>query len=183
MAMLDAIQEHTQLALQLKWPNDIVWHDHKKVGGLLTESEFEGEQVVWVVVGLGLNVSVDFSSFTEPEPDRPHRPGSGHPPLAETATSLSMILDRETKSLRLPILQSYLRNVERRYEALRHGVMPHLEWQRKLVGMGQPVSVTVLDSHRQVTGTMAGVDENGALRIRRPDGSIVSVIAGDVTLR
>jgi biotin-(acetyl-CoA carboxylase) ligase len=61
--------------------------------------------------------------------------------------------------------------------------MPHLEWQRKLVGMGQPVSVTVLDSHRQVTGTMAGVDENGALRIRRPDGSIVSVIAGDVTLR
>ena len=94
-----------------------------------------------------------------------------------------MILDRETESLRLPVLQSYLRNVERRYEALRHGFMPHLEWQRKLVGMGQPVSVTMPDNQRQVMGTMAGVDQNGALRIRQPDGLIVSVIAGDVTLR
>jgi biotin-(acetyl-CoA carboxylase) ligase len=49
--------------------------------------------------------------------------------------------------------------------------------------MGQPVTVTILDSERQLSGTMAGVDQNGALRIRRPDGSIVSVIAGDVTLR
>lgn len=183
LAMLEAIAEYTQLNAALKWPNDIVWHNRKKMAGLLTETEFESNSLSWVVVGLGLNVNVDFGAFTQAEPDRPNRPGSGHLPLSQTATSLSMILERDTADLRLPILQHYLKRVEQRYTALKKGVAPHFEWQRRLIDVGKMVTVSNAGGNAQQSGVVTGVDENGALRLRLPDGSMVTILAGDVTLR
>jgi BirA family transcriptional regulator, biotin operon repressor / biotin---[acetyl-CoA-carboxylase] ligase len=183
LAMADSIETHTGMRVKFKWPNDIVWEDNKKLAGVLTEAELEGEQVNWVVVGMGLNVNVDFSSYTDPEPDRPGRPGTGHRPLADTATSLSMILGQDTADLRLPLLQTYLTNVERRYEALAHELSPRAEWQRRLVGIGQEVTVSFMNEPHHYQGIITGVDENGALRLRQADGTMVTVIAGDVTLR
>jgi BirA family biotin operon repressor/biotin-[acetyl-CoA-carboxylase] ligase len=183
LAMADAIETHTGLRVKFKWPNDIVWEDGKKLAGVLAEAEIEGEQVNWVIIGLGLNVNINFGDYTEPEPDRPGKPGTGHPPLAQTATSLAMLLDRDTDDLRLPILQHYLANVERRYEALAHELSPRAEWQRRLVGVGQEVTVSVMNEPQPYQGTMTGVDENGALRLRQADGTMVTIIAGDVTLR
>ena len=183
LAMIDSIQAHTGLLPGVKWPNDLVWGNGKKLGGILTESEFEGDKLNWVIVGIGLNVSVDFSTNTEPEPDRPGKPGTGHPPLAEIATSLSMIMGKDTTHLRLPVLQNFLKNVEQRYTALQRGVSPHFEWQRRLVGIGKAVTVTMLDNGEKYQGTITSVNENGALRLRQEDGSMVTVLAGDVTLR
>jgi BirA family biotin operon repressor/biotin-[acetyl-CoA-carboxylase] ligase len=183
LALADAIELHTELSPGLKWPNDLVWRDGKKLAGILTELDIEGESLNWVVVGLGLNVNVDFSRQTQAESDRPGRPGSGGPPLAQLATSLSMIMGRDTGGLRLPILQSFLFNVEQRYEALRQGKLPHHEWQERLVGIGQPVTVTVLSEGQRQEGILAGVDENGALLLTQADGSTIPIFAGDVTLR
>lgn len=183
LALADAIELHTELSPGLKWPNDLVWRDGKKLAGILTELDIEGETLNWVVVGLGLNVNVDFSRQTQVEPDRPGRPGSGGPPLAQLATSLSMIMGRDTGGLRLPILQSFLFNVEQRYNDLRQGKLPHHEWQERLVGIGQPVAVTILDAGQRQEGILAGVDENGALLLTQADGSTLPIFAGDVTLR
>jgi BirA family biotin operon repressor/biotin-[acetyl-CoA-carboxylase] ligase len=183
LAMIAAIEKHTRLAPLVKWPNDIMWEDGKKLAGLLTEFELEVETIKWVIVGLGLNVTVDFGNYTTPKPDRPQRPGSGHAALADTATSLSMLLGQPTDSLRLPILQSYLFNVEKRYEALQQGVLPHLEWQRKLIDIGKTVTVTLPGGNLQYSGEIIGVDQFGALRLRQNDNNIVSIPAGDVTFR
>lgn len=183
LAMIDSIQAHTDLLPGVKWPNDLVWGDGKKLGGILTESEFEGNKLNWVIVGIGLNVNIDFSADTEPEPDRSGKPGTGHPPLAQTATSLSTIMGQDTTHLRLPILQTFLKNVEQRYTALQRGVSPHFEWQRRLVGIGKTVTVTVLDNSEKYQGKITSVNENGALRLRQDDGSMLTVLAGDVTLR
>lgn len=40
----------------LKWPNDLVIED-RKVGGLLCEARWRGNELWWAVVGLGLNVA------------------------------------------------------------------------------------------------------------------------------
>jgi BirA family biotin operon repressor/biotin-[acetyl-CoA-carboxylase] ligase len=183
LAIVEAIANQTNLSIYLKWPNDLVWEDGKKLAGILTEAEIEGDRLNWAIVGIGLNVNVDFSDQTEPEPDQPGKPNSGHPPLSQTATSLSMILGRDTDDLRLPILQHFLANVERRYTALKRGVSPHYEWQRHLIGLGQFVTVTVLDEVRQYEGKITGVTENGALRLRQADETMVTILAGDVTLR
>ena len=178
LAMLDSIKEHTGLSALVKWPNDIVWTDRKKLAGMLTEAEFDNNRTSWVVVGMGLNVNIDFNSYTTEEVE-----SADNPPLAQTATSLSTILERDVSALRLPLVQGYLRNVEQRYEALRQGVSPHFEWQRKLATIGQTVTVTETNGGRRYHGTVTGVDENGALRLRQEDGSIISILAGDVTLR
>jgi biotin-(acetyl-CoA carboxylase) ligase len=94
-----------------------------------------------------------------------------------------MIMNRDTSGLRLPILQSFLVNVERRYEALRQGELPHREWQERLVGRGETVRVTVLDGAEEYEGILTGVDENGAMLLTQTNGSKVTIFAGDVTLR
>lgn len=45
------------LGLRVKWPNDLVAEDGRKVGGLLAEMDTDGVRVRWVVLGLGLNVN------------------------------------------------------------------------------------------------------------------------------
>ncbi|MBN1993526.1 MAG: biotin--[acetyl-CoA-carboxylase] ligase [Anaerolineae bacterium] len=176
LALANAIETHTGLRPGLKWPNDLVWHDGKKLAGILTEVDIEGERSNWVVVGVGLNVNLDFKKETG-------QSGNGDTPLAQTATSLSLILGRDTDQLRLPILQKFLSNVERRYDALRQGgVLPHREWRSRLVGLGQPVTIIGVEGDvRQ--GIMADVNENGALLLQQADGSLMTFLAGDVTLR
>src|SRR6201993_709780 len=51
-----AIQTQTGLAVDLKWPNDLLIGG-KKVGGILTEMHAEPAQVRFVIVGIGLNVN------------------------------------------------------------------------------------------------------------------------------
>jgi len=40
---------------QLKWPNDLMV-DARKLGGVLCEARWQGDQPSWVVVGIGVNV-------------------------------------------------------------------------------------------------------------------------------
>ncbi|HEX9926123.1 MAG TPA: biotin--[acetyl-CoA-carboxylase] ligase [Anaerolineae bacterium] len=180
LALVDAIEAETELDPRLKWPNDLIGTDGKKLAGILTELELDQEHLSWVIVGIGLNVNIDFVKL-EQETGSPGKSGNGSPPLSKKATSLSMILGRDTSADRLPILQKYLANVERRYEALRQGELPHQEWSRQLAGLGQPVTVVGLDQTH--TGTMTGVDENGALLLEQPDGSVITILAGDISLR
>src|SRR6202049_3346749 len=49
-----AVQALTGLAVNLKWPNDLLIGG-KKVGGILTEMHAEPAQVRFVIVGVGLN--------------------------------------------------------------------------------------------------------------------------------
>jgi BirA family biotin operon repressor/biotin-[acetyl-CoA-carboxylase] ligase len=177
LAMVDAIEQQTGLRPDLKWPNDLLWTGGKKLAGILTELEFEQDRLAWAVVGIGLNVNVDFAK--QPDLEKGSS-GNGGPPLSQTATSLSMILGRDTRADRLPILQRFLENVERRYEALRRGVLFHREWASQLVGLGHPVIVTAPDKTYQ--GIMVGVDESGALMVRQSDKTTVTILAGDVTL-
>ena len=174
LAMADAIETQTDLVVDLKWPNDLVWKDGKKLAGILTELEVEDDKVAWIVVGMGLNVNIDFSK-------QANETGNGGPPLAQTATSLSMILQRDTGADRLPILQKFLVNVERRYEALQEGKLPHQEWGRRLAGLGK--SVTIAGPDETYRGIMVGVDENGALLLKQADGSTSTIIVGDLSLR
>ena len=164
LAAADAVAEVTGLRPALKWPNDLLL-EGKKLAGVLTEMGLEGEALAWVVVGVGLNVNVDFTSQA--------------PELADTAISLAMMLGQPLS--RLPLLHSYLARVERRYTALRYGHSPHPEWAVRLETLGQQVTVLAPDGSYQ--GLAESVDEMGALLLRQPDGQLMRILAGDVTLR
>ncbi len=175
LAMVDAISTHTTLSVHVKWPNDLVGADGKKLAGILTESEFMGTQLNWVIVGIGVNINIDFNQQANSDSEPRN--------LAQTATSLSMLLNRNTSDLRLPILQTFLKNVEQRYIALQKGVSPHFEWQRKLIDLDKSITVTMLDKNQQHTGKIISITENGTLRLREEGGTIITILAGDATLR
>ena len=178
LALVEAIEQLTELTIKLKWPNDLVWHDGKKLAGILTEFELNEESLNWVIVGMGLNVNIDFAKLSTPAETTESTVES----LRQTATSLSMLLGRDTADLRLPLVRQFLINIEQRYQSLQVGQQPHQAWSERLIGMGKPITVTAMDGQQQ-HGLIGGVNEDGALMLRQADGTEIIVWAGDVTLR
>ncbi len=164
LAAVDAIESQTGLQVGLKWPNDLVIGG-AKLGGILTEIELEGKRVDHAVVGLGLNVNLDPDQLSQD--------------LLMVATSLSHHLGREVP--RLPLLRTLLQATELRYRALEAGRLPQAEWAGRLDTLGQSVSVSALGDSFE--GVAEGVNEDGALLVRRADGRLETIIAGDVRVR
>lgn len=52
--ILDILKTEYKIELEIKKPNDLVYHG-KKLGGILTEAKLVSEQVKYLVVGIGIN--------------------------------------------------------------------------------------------------------------------------------
>ena len=159
VACLHAIEKETGLAVAIKWPNDLLL-DGRKVAGILSEIGQPAKRP-YVIVGIGLNVNVDFQSWPE---------------LGAQATSLREALGRPVP--RLPLLQEILRQIELAYDRFRAGYSPYDEWVAHLSTLGREVRVTTAE------GTLAGravaVDSDGALCLVLPDGTRRRILTGDV---
>ncbi len=57
LAVVEALEWYG-LELWIKWPNDVLLRG-KKVAGILVEASWEGEQVEYVILGIGVNVCRD----------------------------------------------------------------------------------------------------------------------------
>ncbi len=166
LAVVDAVHKVTGLLAAIKWPNDIVVQG-KKAGGILTELGATGDRLDYAVVGLGLNVNLDFGAVE----------AVGE--LVATATSLSQELGQEVS--RLALLWRILENVEGRYQRLEAGELPQDEWASHLVTLHNHI---IVDTPQGVVeGWAEGVDADGALILRTRCGERQRVLAGDVTLR
>jgi BirA family biotin operon repressor/biotin-[acetyl-CoA-carboxylase] ligase len=163
LAVAESIEEVTGLRTQLKWPNDVLIND-KKVCGILVESEVRGKRVDYAVIGIGLNVNVRMAELAD---------------IALLATSLSDELGREVS--RRDIVQSLLAHAERLYLSLEKGDEVFKQWRDRLVTLGREVRVSSGEAVHE--GVAESVAADGSLLLRRPDGSLLKIVAGDVTLR
>jgi BirA family transcriptional regulator, biotin operon repressor / biotin---[acetyl-CoA-carboxylase] ligase len=157
-----AIQAQTGLAVDLKWPNDLLIGG-KKVGGILTEMHAEPGQVRFVIVGIGLNVNQE--KF----------PGE----LAPIATSLRAETGRSQS--RLELLVRLLREFEsdyNRFQADGAGSVIERFMIRSSYAQGKRVRVT--NGAESFTGMTHGLGPEGLLLVKRENGQVVSVVAGDV---
>ncbi len=159
----DAIRAETKLNAQIKWPNDILLNG-KKCAGILAEVQTVDEQVAYVIVGLGLNVNFSAASV------------DGIPSNATT------IADERGRAFpRVHLAQSLLREIERYYLRLRAGESLRAEWAARLATLHRHVRAH--DDSRVEEGIAEDVDDDGALWLRRADGSLVRLIAGEVTFK
>jgi BirA family biotin operon repressor/biotin-[acetyl-CoA-carboxylase] ligase len=142
----------------LKWPNDILVQG-SKLCGLLAEMESEGDQVNFINIGIGLNVNND--------------PSTVEPP----AVSLKGLLGRAVP--RREILSRFLDELERGIAAEAWETVI-AAWKARSVTLSRPVRIVT--AKEEVSGLAVDVDENGALLLRQPDGSIRTVIHGDCFL-
>ncbi len=148
---------------EIKWPND-VQVGGKKIAGILTELSADTEKVHFVVVGIGVNLNCEADDLS--------------PELRETATSLKVARgQRVLRALFTAALWT-------RFEAWldRHvseGFGPVREaWRTLSATLGQ--EVLVKSEAKELRGIAEDIDENGALLIKKSDGSLERVLAGDV---
>ena len=159
VALAESVAEVTGVLPSLKWPNDLLAGDGRKLAGILAEAGGSA-----VVVGTGLNVST-----TSRE-------------LPETGTSLTRItggtVDRGT------LLLAFLRAVERRYlrwtellgDPVSSGLaQDYLAWSSTV---GSRVSVAMPDGST-LDGLAQAVDWDGRLVVATSAGT-VELASGDV---
>jgi len=163
VAVARTIEAVTGLSAQVKWPNDVLLNG-KKVSGILIESHLTGDKVESAVVGVGINVNLELSAVPE---------------IADIATSLSEETGRWIS--REDVLVTFLQQLEECYDEAITSDRIRLEWASRLVTIGQQVTATF--GNQVEKGIAEGVDEDGALLLRRFDGTLIRVAAGDVTLR
>jgi BirA family biotin operon repressor/biotin-[acetyl-CoA-carboxylase] ligase len=163
LATSRCIEKATGLKTAIKWPNDVLVNG-KKISGILTESALRGQSVDWAVIGIGINVNFDPKAYPE---------------IADIATSLSVELGGKVSELE--VLLHLLNELEFFYSALRRGEPIYRQWRDKLETLGKVVQVKTGNDIEK--GYAESVDEDGALLLRRPDGNLVRIIAGEVTMR
>lgn len=162
LAAAEAIEAICAVSVALKWPNDL-YVQGRKVGGILVESRLspDGHALDHAIVGIGINVTVDFTA---------------QPALQAVATSLHTAAGRPVERERL--LLALLERMEARYEALLAGQPCHVEWASRLLWLGE--TVLAVTPEGSLAGVAIGVSEEGALLIRRMNGGIEAVWAGDL---
>jgi BirA family transcriptional regulator, biotin operon repressor / biotin---[acetyl-CoA-carboxylase] ligase len=158
-----AIQAQTGLTADLKWPNDLLING-KKVGGILTEMHAEPGQIRFVILGIGLNVNQEKFAGE----------------LGAIATSLR--LETGKTQSRLELLVRLLREFENDYnQFLREGAASITKKFAAISSYAQGRRVRVTNGTESFAGTTAGLGPEGLLQVKRDDGAVVTVIAGDVT--
>ena len=129
----------------IKWPNDVVANG-RKMGGLLTEAIFNGNELDRVLVGIGLNINQ--SSF----PDE----------LGRKATSLRIELDQQID--REKFLAAFMDRAEHAYNLwLENDQQLILAINRKIIGYGRWVNIDVNGSEEMQRCKLLGVNEKGEL--------------------
>jgi BirA family transcriptional regulator, biotin operon repressor / biotin---[acetyl-CoA-carboxylase] ligase len=159
-----AIQAQTGLSVELKWPNDLLLGG-AKLGGILTEMHAEPTAVRFVVIGLGINVN------QEKFPAE----------IAGLATSLRKESGGKSHS-RLELLVRLLTQFESDYNRLlREGAGFVVERFQKESDFANGKSVKVETGFETYFGKTDGLSPEGLLIVKRDDGRVVTVIAGDVS--
>ncbi|GAB4408779.1 MAG: hypothetical protein Kow00106_02110 [Anaerolineae bacterium] len=165
LALADTLTPLLGAAFALKWPNDGVVHG-RKVCGILSEATWLGDRLAAVVVGIGLNVRVDFAGTA----------------LADSATSLEAELGQPLE--RAALLTDLLANLD---QWLARAPDPAIvaAWRAQLGTLRRRVTVFEASARASTplfTGVAEDVDETGALLVRLATGEMRRVLAGDVVL-
>jgi BirA family transcriptional regulator, biotin operon repressor / biotin---[acetyl-CoA-carboxylase] ligase len=144
LAVIDAIETLLpDQKLQLKWAND-VFAEGRKLAGILCESRLKADQVR-AVIGIGLNNSIAPESV----------------PQAISLSQISATVPDE-KVLLVQLRESLMRLCQQSLMEL----LPEIRSRDVLLGK----AIVFESSGETLTGEGAGIDEEGQLLIRFPEG-------------
>jgi len=164
VAVAQALEAEGVPAVQLKWPNDVLWQ-HRKLGGLLLEIGQEPDGGCCVVAGVGLNIAMPAATaIDQPWIDL-------HGIVGPDGIARNRLAGRLASAL----ATLFATFGQQGFAALR------AEWERFDCMMGQRVHIK--QPSGVVAGTARGVDEAGALLLETSDGGLQRFWAGEVSLR
>jgi BirA family biotin operon repressor/biotin-[acetyl-CoA-carboxylase] ligase len=176
LAVCDALRNVYHLSAQIKWPNDVILN-RRKVAGVLAEANWTGDRLASVVLGVGINVA-------------PAAASEAVLPTSETlfpATSVEEALGRPVD--RMELLHAVLAELTRWRPRL--GWPDFVKaWENKLAFRGEWVQLLASQDSGEAgsqpslqEGHIAGLAEDGSLKLSTRSGDVVTVAFGDVRLR
>lgn len=158
-----ALEKSLQLYPQIKWPNDVLI-DRQKICGILTETSWNGDKLVGVVIGIGVNITP-----------------LSLPPAEMLSYPAACLEDKAGKTLdRWAILAEILHQLKGwRKKIAQDDFFEY--WQNHLAFAGEEVEIRGAMG-AEVEGRLVGIDPSGELVIETDNGE-VSIQVGDVHLR
>lgn len=148
----------------IKWPNDILF-DGKKVCGILTEINVEGNQINYVIVGIGINVNLRQDEL----------PIS----LQPSVCSLQSFVHQPLKRAR--VVANILSTLEDLYiTCLKSGDFTGVMNYFKIHNVTLGHVVEIQSGSSRLAGIVEDIDDYGALVIRTTDHQIKKIYSGDI---
>lgn len=160
VAVAETLDHLYQLPAKVKWPNDVLVGG-KKIAGLLNEMSAETEQIHFVILGIGVNLNMTAEQF----PEKLNYPAT------------SVLLETGGEIDRAVFVAEFLQRIDGYYgEFLEEGFVSIRRRWEALCGL---MNLRVKIDNR-LTGTVVGLDTDGALRLQLDDGRVERIMAGDV---
>jgi BirA family biotin operon repressor/biotin-[acetyl-CoA-carboxylase] ligase len=155
LTLAHVLRELFQIDAAVKWPNDILV-DGYKISGMLSELEAETDRILFINIGMGVNVNNDPFVF---------EPG---------ASSLKKIAGREIS--KKPLLARFLAEFKPRLKQAKFDNVIS-EWKKYSVTLNRQVKIV---THKEVSeGLAVDVEPDGALVLELADGSHKKIVYGD----
>jgi len=157
-------------AVQLKWPNDVIFRG-AKLGGVLLEMAGDAAGACQVVVGVGLNVAMPGAAAVDIDQDWTDLAtisrDAGAGTLPGRNTLLAALLDEL-----LPLLADFERQ----------GFAP---WRDQWLALDAFADTPVVlhTGARETAGIARGVDARGALQLETAAGGLQTIYGGEISLR
>ena len=162
LAVARAIRKEFGLGALIKWPNDI-FIGKKKIGGLLLEMAAEADTVHYCLLGIGVDVNNPVKNFA-----------AG---LQREITTISAEVGHEVDCA--SFLARILKEFENRYLLVESGEYETImqEWKSLSATLENRVQIRTLKNSFE--GEAIDIDEFGALIVRKDNGKLERVVAGD----
>jgi len=167
VAVIKALKKHHIEGVGLKWPNDIYWQQ-KKLGGILIEVSGESNGPCSAVIGLGLNLYLPEQQAMTIEQDW------------VDLRQISAISQQLSRNQLQATLIEQLFNVSLQYNEQSFAQYRD-EWRLYDCMRGQQVSLFM--GNQQIDGTVEGINDEGLLLLKTPQGQVKGFASGEVSFR
>lgn len=177
VSICEALEQHFDLKPQIKWPNDILLNE-KKTGGILIEAHWQGDNLIGVIIGVGINIAP-----------------SSVPPISAVlfpATCVEECLPSSKRRSQQPIdryqLLAWILERFLFWRTQIHTPLFKQNWEARLAYVKQRIQIfqDLGDSSQPnplFEGILLGINEDGSLQIRNDQNELQDIYSGEMTLR
>lgn len=148
----------------IKWPNDILLNG-RKICGILVESSVENSQLLYAVLGIGVNLRQKVF------PDELH------------AIATSLFIETQQTVTPEEFLQPLLVRLNHWYGLVIAQPAAIIERWQQLSSFAKDCPVRILSSEVEIFGVTRGLTASGALLIELDDGEMREIVSGEISLR
>ncbi|WP_188496676.1 biotin--[acetyl-CoA-carboxylase] ligase [Pullulanibacillus pueri] len=166
VAIVRSIKKVSDVDCSIKWPNDILF-EGKKLVGILTELQSEMENVRAVIIGMGINVNIEWA-------DMPAE-------IRDIATSLKIITGK-TQS-RVMLIQTIMTELEKLYDLYLNEGFEVIKpmWETYALSIGKVIRARTMQGE-VLQGVAKGINNDGVLLLEDDQGVVHHIYSADIEI-